>query len=57
MFFLQELKVEGMIVYKYIPGPDNKANIFTKNVDTSKLHTHCTKLCRYDDLPETFKGN
>ena len=57
MFFLRESKEEGMVVYKHIPGPENEANIFTKNVDASTLHRHSTKLCRDNGLLKLLKGN
>jgi len=57
MFFLRELKEEGLVVYKHIPGPENKAGIFTKNVDAGTLHRHSTKLCGDDGLLESLKGN
>ena len=56
MFFLHELKEEGMVVYKHIPGPDNEADIFTKNVNAGTLHKHSTKLCGNDGLLTTLKG-
>jgi hypothetical protein len=57
MFFSRELKEEGMLVYKQIPGPDNDADIFTKNVDTGTLHRHSAKLCGDDGLLESLKGD
>jgi hypothetical protein len=32
-FYLRELKQEGLIVIKHVPGNENDADIFTKNVD------------------------
>jgi hypothetical protein len=57
MFFLRELKEEGLVVYIHIPGPENEADIFTKNVDAGTLHRHSTKLCENDGLLELLKGN
>ena len=57
MFFLHELKEEGLVVYSHIPGPENKADIFTKNVDAGTLHRHSIKLYGDDGLLESLKGN
>eukprot|EP00804_Cyclotella_cryptica_P007776 CCRYP_001385-RA/>CCRYP_001385-RA protein AED:0.40 eAED:-0.17 QI:0/-1/0/1/-1/1/1/0/271 len=42
MFLLRELKEDGMVAFKHIPGPDNEADIFTKNDDATSLHRHAT---------------
>jgi hypothetical protein len=57
MFFLHELKEEGLVVYKHILGPENKVDIVTKNVDVGTLHRHSIKLCGDDGLLEWIKGN
>ena len=44
MFFLWELKEDGMVAFKHIPGPDNEADIFTKSVNAGTLHKHLAKL-------------
>ena len=56
MFFLRELKEEGLVVFKHIPGSRNEADIFTKNVDAVALHENATKLCGDDYLYEWHKG-
>ena len=56
MFFLRELKEDGMVAFKHIPGPENEADIFTKNVDAGSLHKHSAKLCGEDGLLESLKG-
>jgi hypothetical protein len=56
MFFLRELKEEGLVVFKHIPGSKNEADIFTKNVDAVALHEHVIKLCGKDYLYESLKG-
>jgi hypothetical protein len=56
MFFLRELKEEGLVAFKHIPGSGNEADIFTKNVDAVSLHKHITKLCGEDNLYESLKG-
>lgn len=39
-FFLREFKEDDLITIKHVPTDDNKADIFTKNVDASSLHIH-----------------
>jgi hypothetical protein len=56
MFFLRELKEEGMAMFKYVPGPENEADIFTKNVNAASLHKHTAKLCGDDGLLAKLKG-
>ncbi len=41
--FLQELKGEKVLVVKWIPGPENEADIFTKNLD-GPLFKHYAEL-------------
>ena len=57
MFFLCKLKAEELVVYKHIQGLEREADIFTKNVDTGRLHRHSTKLCGNDRLLKLLKGN
>ena len=45
-----------MVVFKYFPGPENEADIFTKNVDATSLHKHTAKLCGDDGLLAKLKG-
>ncbi len=56
MFYLRELKEEGMVSFKYIPVPENEADIFTKNVNAASLHRHTAKLCGDDGLLAKLKG-
>jgi len=56
MFFLRELKEQGLRVFKHIPGPENEANIFTKNVNVIALHKHTEKLCGEDGLYNSLKA-
>lgn len=44
-------------MFKHIPGLDNEADIFTKNVDAGTVHRHSTKLCGDDGLLGLLKGN
>ncbi|KAL7474764.1 hypothetical protein ACHAW6_000717 [Cyclotella cf. meneghiniana] len=57
IFFLRELKEDGMIVFKHIPGHANEADIFTKNVDATTLHAHTIKLCGDDGFLELLRGS
>ena len=45
-----------MVAFKHIPGPENKADIFTKNVDATSLHKHSAKLFGGDGLLMALKG-
>ena len=57
MFFLRELKEDGLVAFKHIPGTDNEADIFTKNVEAGDLHRHVESLCGTDDLYSSLKGS
>jgi hypothetical protein len=39
-FFLRELKEQGLLVIKHVPGEQNDADIFTKNVTASIFERH-----------------
>ena len=39
-FFLRELKEQGLLVIKHVPGEKNDADIFTKNVTASIFERH-----------------
>jgi hypothetical protein len=39
-FFLRELKEQGLLVIKHVPGSKNDADIFTKNVTASIFKKH-----------------
>jgi hypothetical protein len=56
MFFLRELKEDGILVFKHTPGPENKTDIFTKNVDVGSLHKYSAKLWGDDGLLSMLKG-
>ena len=51
-FFIRDLKEQGLIVFKHIPGTENEADIFTKNTDAATLHKHTEKMCGKDNLYE-----
>ena len=57
MFFLRELKEDGLIVFKHISGTDNETDIFTKNVDAATLHKHTKCYCGDDGAYESLKDN
>ena len=38
--FLRELKERGMLVIKHVPGEDNEADIYTKNVSPGDFEKH-----------------
>ncbi len=56
MFYLCKLKEEGMVLLKYIHGPENEADIFTKNVNAASLHRHSIKLCDDDGFLAKLNG-
>ena len=39
-FYLRELKEEGLMVIRHVPGIENDADIFTKNVDAQTFERH-----------------
>ena len=49
IFFLRELKDEGLLVIKHMPGEDNDADIFTKNVTAPILNKHESKFVSIDE--------
>ena len=57
MFFLWELKEDGMVALKHIPGHENEADIFTKNVDASTLHKHVAKFCGKDNFLDQLQSS
>ena len=48
-FFLRELKDEGLLVIKHIPGDENDADIFTKNTSAPIFNKHVTKFVGNDE--------
>jgi hypothetical protein len=55
MFFLRELKEDGLLSFKHVSGTENESDIFTKNVDAATLHKHAAKFCGEDNLYESLK--
>lgn len=48
-FYLRELKEEGLMVIKHVPGVDNDADIFTKNVDAQTFERHLPVFVGHDE--------
>ena len=48
-FYLRELKEEGLMVIKHVPGIENDADIFTKNVDAQTFERHLPAFVGYDE--------
>jgi hypothetical protein len=48
MYFLRELKDDGVLVIRHISGDDNDADIFTKNTTTSVFNMHDVKFVGND---------
>ena len=54
--FLRELKDEGLIVVKWIPGEENEADIFTKNTAAPIFERHIPKLVGDDKYMDGGQG-
>ena len=48
-FFLHELKDEGLLVIKHIPGEENDADIFTKSTVAQIFERHVPKFVGNDE--------
>ena len=48
-YFLRELKDQGLLLIKHIPGYQNDADIFTKNVPVALLNAHIPLYVRKDE--------
>jgi hypothetical protein len=48
MYFLQELKDQGMLVIRHIPGDNNDADIFTKNTTATVFNKHVVNFVGND---------
>jgi hypothetical protein len=46
--FLRELKDEGLIAVKHVPGDENEADIFTKNTTAPVFSKHIPKFVGND---------
>ena len=47
--FLRELKDEGILAVKHIPGDQNDADIFTKNTAAPIFNRHIVKYVGIDE--------
>jgi hypothetical protein len=47
-YFMRELKDEGLIVVKHVPGDKNEADIFTKNTAAPVFNKHIPKFVGID---------
>ena len=55
-FFLHELKDEGLLMIKHIPGEENDADIFTKNTAAQVFERHIPMFVGHDEyLKAEFK--
>ena len=48
-YFLRDLKDEGTLVIRHVPGDDNDADIFTKNVTAAIHERHIPKFVGIDE--------
>ena len=48
-YFLQELKDNGMLVIRHVPGVDNDADIFTKNTTEAIFEKHIRRFVGDDE--------
>ena len=51
--FLQELKDQGLLVIKFVPGDLNTAEILTKNTTGSIFERHIPNLVGIDEYMKT----
>jgi len=49
MYFLRELKEEGIIITKWIKGEENTSDIFTKNLPRKPFEKHISKFVGRDN--------
>jgi hypothetical protein len=56
MHYLRELKDQGMIVIKHIPGEDNETDIFTKNTPTAIFNKHVVQFVGHDKYVDMVDG-
>ena len=48
-YFLRELKDQGIIVIRHVPGDENEADIFTKNTSGPVYEKHIRKFVGDDE--------
>jgi len=49
-YFLRELKEQGVIKSKWMPGDDNITNLFTKNLSNPSFTKHAGQYCADEDF-------
>ena len=49
MYFLRELKDDGLLVIRHISGDDNDTDIFTKNTTAAVFNKHVVKFVGNDE--------
>ena len=47
--FLRELKEDGILIVKWIPGPTNNADLYAKNLTASDFEKHATVYTGKDE--------
>eukprot|EP01082_Thalassiosira_pseudonana_P002606 g2934.t1 g2934 contig12:1094397-1094723(+) len=52
MHFLRELKSQGLLVIKHVPGDDNDADIFTTNTTAAVFNKHVRNFVGNDEYVE-----
>ena len=52
-FFLHDLKMEGLIVTKWMSGEDMPSDLFTKNLDGTTFEKHTRFYCGEDEYMST----
>ena len=48
-WFLRQLKEEGLIETSWLPGVENEADLFTKNLPGPAFNKHTSRFCGKDD--------
>ena len=54
--YVRELKEQGLLVIRYVPGKHNEADLFTKNLDGPTFEKHVTKLVGHDEYVAASTG-
>ena len=54
-FYLREMKDEGLLLIRHVPGEDNDADIFTKNTAYATFNKHVKKFVGDDEYTDQFQ--
>jgi hypothetical protein len=54
-FYLREMKDEGLLLIRHVPGDDNDADIFTKNTAYATFNKHVKKFVGDDEYTDQFQ--